>query len=101
MFAIIAGVLLAPKVLELANRVCEEYLIPRRTLKEAAANDKVALYPRDFSVALTKNQMERLNEMGATSILSAGVHTRYYVEEAIRKAQEQAAAAAAAAGAAA
>ncbi len=80
-FVAIAGVLAVPKVLELTNRVLEEYVIPRLSLKKAAEGE-MQLYQQSFEVALTPQEMGHLHEIGALDVLKNGVHRQHHIAEA-------------------
>ena len=77
MIIAIVGVLLVPKVLQLTNRVIEEYMLPRKVLKSGTE-----VYPIELSMALTKDQMDQLNKSGATVLLKQGVVLRDLIEKA-------------------
>jgi hypothetical protein len=85
MIIAIAGVLLVPKVLQLTNRILEEYVLPRKIIKSGAE-----VYPYDIAVALTKDQMTQLDKTGGMTILSQGVHMRARIEDALRAQQPSA-----------
>ena len=68
---LIVGVLASPAVLSFTNRVIEEYILPRKTLKDAAAG-KVELYPVALDMALTTQELHQLKKNGSFNVLQAG-----------------------------
>ena len=85
MFMVITAVLLAPKVLNFANRVIEEYVLEPRVLRAAQAAGKdsdAALFPRGIDLAITRGELKQLKEMGALDIIGKCAQRHYHIVDA-------------------
>jgi hypothetical protein len=81
MLFLIGAVLAAPALVNLTNRVLEEYVIPRQVMKKAAAGE-VRLFPIGFDVAITTEEMKKLKDAGALDILQQGSHRHQHLANA-------------------
>lgn len=85
MFVVLAGLMAVPKIIELANRVLEDYVIPDLIKKKAkksltsGGNVEDLLYPYGFDVALTPKDLRKLREIGAFEIINRGVSNHYSI----------------------
>jgi hypothetical protein len=77
----LAAVIAAPQLLGLTNRVFEEYLIPRRSLKKGAAGTE-RIYPVGFDLAITESEMTKLQQTGALQILQQGADRHHHLARA-------------------
>lgn len=81
MLGFFVGVLAIPKAIELANRVLEEIVIPRLELKKGAKG-KMTFFPVPMDLALTPEEMQKLQQCGAQDILQAAAHRHHALERA-------------------
>ena len=70
----VAALVAAPTVLKVTNRFLEEYILPKRAIKKG-----VNIYPIGFDLAITENEMKKLQGMGALQILQVGTHRHYHL----------------------
>ena len=68
---VLAVVIAAPQVMNLANRVLEEYIIPRKAgIRALGALDRgERIWAIGFDLAITDGEMIKLKTMGAKAIL--------------------------------